>query len=39
MALGLVIGWWLTVIALAALVVSIIGFVTEYEKPLPESQH
>jgi hypothetical protein len=39
MALGLVIGWWLTVIALGALIISIIGFVTEYEKPLPESQH
>lgn len=35
MALGLIIGWWLTLTALAALVVSIIGFVTEYEKPLP----
>jgi hypothetical protein len=39
MALGLIIGWWLTLIALAALVVSIIGFVTEYEKPLADSQH
>lgn len=39
MALGLVIGWWLTLIALVALVVSIIGFVTEYEKPLPVSDH
>jgi hypothetical protein len=39
MALGLslVIGWWLTLIALGALVISIIGFVTEYEKPLPEN--
>lgn len=37
MALGLVIGWWLVLIALAALIVSIIGFVTEYEKPLPVS--
>lgn len=39
MALGLslLIGWWLTLIALGALVVSIIGFVTEYEKPLPAS--
>jgi hypothetical protein len=38
MALGLslIIGWWLTLIALGALVISIIGFVTEYEKPLPE---
>jgi len=39
MALGLVIGWWLTLIALVALVFSIIGFVTEYEKPLAESHH
>jgi hypothetical protein len=35
MGLGLVIGWWLTLIALSALVISIIGMVTEYEKPLP----
>jgi hypothetical protein len=32
---GLIIGWWLVVIFLGALVFSIIGFVTEYEKPLP----
>jgi hypothetical protein len=39
MALGLslLIGWWLTLISLGALVISIIGFVTEYEKPLPDS--
>jgi membrane associated rhomboid family serine protease len=30
---GLIIGWWLTLIALGALVVSIFGFVLEYEKP------
>lgn len=35
--LGLIIGWWLTLIAISALVVSIIGWVTEYEKPLPTS--
>jgi hypothetical protein len=35
--LGLIIGWWLTIIAIAALLVSIVGFVTEYEKPLPVS--
>jgi hypothetical protein len=35
--LGLLIGWWLTIIAIAALLVSIVGFVTEYEKPLPAS--
>lgn len=34
LALSLLIGWWLTLIALGALVISIIGFVTEYEKPL-----
>jgi hypothetical protein len=36
MALGLslIIGWWLTLISLGALVISIIGFVTEYEKPI-----
>jgi hypothetical protein len=34
---GLIIGWWLTLIAFAALLVSIVGFVTEYEKPLPAS--
>lgn len=34
LALSLIIGWWLTLITLGALVVSIIGFVTEYEKPL-----
>ena len=34
---GLIIGWWLTLIALVALVISIIGWVTEYEKPLPEN--
>jgi len=33
--LGLIIGWWLTFIAVGALVISIIGFVTEYEKPSP----
>jgi len=34
MGLGLVIGWWLTLIAVASLVICIIGMVTEYEKPL-----
>ena len=37
MGISLVIGWWLTLISLGALVISIIGFVTEYEKPLPEN--
>jgi hypothetical protein len=31
--LGLVIGWWLTLIALGALIISILGFVLQYEKP------
>jgi hypothetical protein len=41
MGVGLIVGWWLTVIFLGALIFSIIGFVTEYEKPLPTttSQH
>lgn len=34
MGLGLIIGWWLVLISLGALVVSVIGMVTEYEKPL-----
>jgi hypothetical protein len=37
--LGLFIGWWLTLIGVGALLISIFGFVTEYEKPLPDSQH
>ena len=37
--LGLLIGWWLVLICVGALMVSIIGFVTEYEKPLPSSSH
>jgi len=39
MSLGLIIGWWLTLIALGALVISIIGMVTEYEKPISQSSH
>lgn len=31
--LGLIIGWWLTLIGVGALLMSIIGFVTEYEHP------
>jgi len=38
-ALGLVIGWWLSLIGLGALVISIIGMVTEYEKPEIASAH
>jgi len=37
--LSLIIGWWLTVISLGALVISIIGMVTEYEKPVASSAH
>ena len=37
MGLGLIVGWWLVVIFLGALIFSIIGFVTEYEKPLPST--
>jgi len=36
---SLIIGWWLTVISLGALVISIIGMVTEYEKPIATSAH
>lgn len=39
MSLGLIIGWWLTLIALGALVLSIIGMVTEYEKPTLNSHN
>jgi hypothetical protein len=39
LTLSLIIGWWLTVISLGALVVSIIGMVTEYEKPIAISSH
>ena len=37
--LGLIIGWWLVLIGVGALLISIVGFVTEYEKPLPSSTH
>ena len=38
-ALGLIIGWWLSLIGLGALIISIIGMVTEYEKPEIASAH
>ena len=38
-ALGLIIGWWHSLIGLGALVISIIGMVTEYEKPEIASAH
>jgi len=31
--LGLLIGWWLTLIAVGVLLISVLGFVLEYEKP------
>lgn len=34
MGLGLIIGWWLTLIGVSALMISVIGLVTEYEKPV-----
>jgi hypothetical protein len=39
LGLGLLIGWWLSLIALGALMISIIGMVTEYEKPVTSSAH
>ena len=37
--LGLIVGWWFTLIAIAALVVSVLGFVLQYEKPEEVSAH
>ena len=37
--LGLIIGWWLTLIAVGALIVSILGFVLQYEKPGNSANH
>jgi hypothetical protein len=39
MGLGLLIGWWLTVIAVGSLFISIIGFTLEYEKPGVADHH
>jgi hypothetical protein len=39
MGLGLIIGWWLTLIGVGAIMISIIGMVTEYEKPIAHSSH
>ena len=39
MGLGLIIGWWLTLIGVGAIMISIIGMVTEYEKPITNSSH
>ena len=37
--LGLIIGWWLTAIAAGGLIISIVGFVTEYEQPEVSAHH
>ena len=37
--LSLVIGWWLSLISIGALIISIIGMVTEYEKPVEAASH
>jgi uncharacterized membrane protein YczE len=39
MGLGLIIGWWLTLIGVGAIMISIIGMVTEYEKPITNASH
>ena len=38
-ALGLIVGWWLTLIAVGALLVSVLGFVLEYERPSNSAHH
>lgn len=37
--LGLIIGWWLTLIAVGALLISVLGFVLEYERPNNSASH
>jgi len=37
--MGLLIGWWLTLVGVTTLIISIIGLVTEYEKPLSTISH
>jgi hypothetical protein len=39
LGLGLLIGWWLSLIGLGALMLSVIGMVTEYEKPSTSTTH
>ena len=39
MGMGLFIGWWLTVIGIGAIMISVIGMVTEYEKPITNTSH
>jgi hypothetical protein len=36
---GLIVGWWLTLIAVGSLIISVIGFVLEYEKPSNAPSH
>jgi hypothetical protein len=38
-AMGLIVGWWLSLIGVGALMISVIGMVTEYEKPVNASSH
>lgn len=37
--LGLIIGWWLTLIAVGSLLISVLGFVLEYERPSNSPHH
>jgi hypothetical protein len=37
--LGLIVGWWLSLIGVGALMISVIGMVTEYEKPINSAAH
>ena len=39
MGLGLIIGWWLSLVGVGGLMISIIGMVTEYEKPVNAGTH
>lgn len=39
MGLGLIVGWWLTIIGIGAIMISIIGMVIEYEKPISSTSH
>jgi hypothetical protein len=39
MGLGLIIGWWLVLIGVGSLIISVIGMVTEYEKPVSATSH
>lgn len=38
-SLGLIIGWWLTFIGIGALIASVLGYVTEYERPTESPHH